>query len=324
MKKYNLILATLLIVSVVFTVSLTSLFAAPKNEEYVLVNNMVTLQNFVNHDNVAGAMAAKELGVKFRVVGPSDNNINQMISAFEQTITRKPAGIMVIGWNESALVPGINKAIAAGIPTICVDADVPSSKRLAFVGTNWSELGRKLGEALVDATGGKGQIAMLGLLAQDNMDQAYAGFRKVIAKYPDMKIVTLEDDKGDIVETARIAASVMQAYPDLAGFAGFDSTSGLGIGTAIKEAKKIGKVKLVMNNAEPQQLKLIKDGIAQFCLGQKREFFTYYGLKLLYDYNHSPIKFSKDDTKANVSRIPVNIETGFIEINGKNMDQFLK
>lgn len=322
MKKLRMILAVIFVLSMVLMVALAQ--AAPKNEEYVLVNNMTTLPFFVNHDNAAGVLAAKELGVKFKVVGPSDNNMDQMVAALDQTIARKPAGIMVIGWNESALIPGINKAIAAGIPTICIDADVPASKRLAFIGTNWSELGRKLGEAIVDATNGKGKIAMLGLIGLDNMDRAYAAFKAVIAKHPDMKVITLEDDKGDEMEAARVAAAVMQANPDLAGFAGFDAGSGAGIGRAIIEAKKIGKVKLVMNNAEPQQLKLVKDGVAQFCLGQKREFFTYYGVKLLYDVRHSRVKFSKNDAKAGVSKIPVNIETGFLDVSSKNIDLFLK
>lgn len=292
------------------------------NEEYVLINNMTTLPFFVNHDNKALESAGKSLGVKTSVVGPADNNIQAMIDAFEQTIARRPAGIMVIGWDESALIPMINKAIDAGIPTITVDADVPKSKRLAYIGTNWYQLGLRLGNAVVKVTDGKGKVAMLGLIGQANMDQAYKGFREVIAKNPGMQIVTLEDDKGDEAEAARITSAILQKYPDLAVCAGFDSGAA-GIGTGIKEAGKAGQVKLVMNNIEPQQLQLIQDGVAQYAVGQKRELFTYYGLKLLYDMNHSPIKFSSDDKKAGVTPIPDNIDTGFIEVNKQNIGYFL-
>jgi len=293
------------------------------NEEYVLINNMTTLPFFVNHDNKALELAGKELGVKTSVVGPADNNIQAMIEAFEQTIARKPAGIMVIGWNESALTPLINKAIDAGIPTITVDADAPKSKRLAFIGTNWYELGLKLGDATVKATNGKGKVAMLGLIGLDNMDQAYKGFKEVIAKNSEMQIVTLEDDKADEAEAAKITSAILQKYPDLAALVGFDAAAA-GIGMGIKEAGKTGQVKLVMNNAEPQQLQLVKDGVAQYCIGQKRELFTYYGLRLLYDMNHSPIKFSTDDKKAGITPLPVNVETGFIEVNKNNIDLFFK
>ena len=47
---------------------------------------------------------------------------------------------MVVGWDPSLGV-AIDKAIAAGIPVITVDADVPNSNRLAFVGTDWYDLG---------------------------------------------------------------------------------------------------------------------------------------------------------------------------------------
>jgi len=80
-------------------------------------------------------MAGQELGVKVSIAGPSSVDIPGLVAAVEQTTARRSAGMMVVGWDPSALVPSINAAIAAGIPVICVDADVPSSRRLSFIGT---------------------------------------------------------------------------------------------------------------------------------------------------------------------------------------------
>ena len=49
------------------------------------------------------------------------------------------------------------------MPVVCVDADVPGSKRLAFIGTDWYDLGVRQGEAMVRALRGRaGTVAMLG------------------------------------------------------------------------------------------------------------------------------------------------------------------
>ena len=76
--------------------------------------------------------------------------------------------MMVVGWDPSALVPSIDAAVAAGIPVVCVDADVPASRRLSFIGTDWFEIGVRQAEAMVKALAGrKGRVALLGLIEQD-------------------------------------------------------------------------------------------------------------------------------------------------------------
>jgi len=74
---------------------------------------------------------------------------------------------------------------------------------------------------------------------------------------------------------------------------------------------------------DPQHLRLIRDGLATLLVGQKRKLFTYYGAQLLYDYVNKSNSFSKDDAKANVSTVPVRVDTGLILITKDNIDMFL-
>ena len=124
------------------------------NEEYVWLSANANLPLFTTHDHPALRLAGLELGVKVSIAGPSSVDIPQLIAAIEQTTARKPAGMMVVGWDPSALMPSINAAMDAGIPVICVDADVPASKRLSFVGTDWYELGVRQATASTGASCG--------------------------------------------------------------------------------------------------------------------------------------------------------------------------
>src|SRR5678816_1669172 len=129
---------------------------APRpNEEYVWLSANANLPLFTMHDHPALQLAGQELGVKVNIAGPSSVDIPGLVAAIEQTIARRPAGMMVVGWVPSALVPSIDAAIAAGIPVICVDADVPASKRLSFIGTDWYDLGVRQDEAMVKALAGR-------------------------------------------------------------------------------------------------------------------------------------------------------------------------
>jgi ABC-type sugar transport system substrate-binding protein len=297
---------------------------ASADEEYVWLSANANLPLFTTHDHPALRLVGEELGVKVTVAGPNSIDIPSLVGAIEQTIARKPAGIMVVGWDPSALVAPINKAIESGISVVCVDADVPASKRLAFIGTDWYDLGVRQAEAMVKAAAGrKGKVALLGLIEQKIDQDAFAGFRSVAEK-AGLVCMDPQQDKGNQVEATRVAAAILQAHPDLVGMAGFDSESGPGMGQAIKEAGKAGKIIATSVEAEEQHLRLIKEGVLTAGIGQKRELFTYMGVKALFEANHSPLKFTSDDKKAGVVPIPIIYNTGTYTVTRENVHLFLK
>lgn len=293
-------------------------------EEYVWLSAVAHLPLFVGHDHPALHLAAQDLGVRVTIAGPDTLDIPGLVAAIEQTAARHPTGMMVVGWEPAALIPAINKAVESGVPVVCVDADVPGSKRLAFIGTDWYDLGVRQGEAMVKALGGRrGKVAMLGLIEQSIDIAAFNGFRSVVEK---AGLIVLEpfQDKANQAEAAKVAAAVLRAHEDLVGMAGFDSESGPGMGQAIKEAGLGGKIVATCVEGETQHLRLLKAGILTACIRQKRELFTYMGVKALYDYVHSPVRFTANDAAAGIVPIPVNYNTGTYTVTRDNVDLFLK
>lgn len=297
--------------------------AANPNEEYVWLSANANLPLFTAHDHPALRLAGQELGVKVTIAGPSSVDIPGLVAAIEQTTARKPAGLMVVGWDPSALVPPINAAIAAGIPVVCVDADVPASRRLSFIGTDWFEIGVRQAEAMVKALAGrKGRVALVGLIEQETSQRAFAGFRSVAEKHG-LSCMEPQQDKGNTAEATRVAAGIIQGTPDLVGFAGFDSESGPGIAQAIKEVGKAGKILATCVDAEEAHLRFLKEGLLTACIGQKRELFVYLGVRTLFDANHTKLRFTKNDRAAGVLPVPSSCNTGTYTVTRENVDAFL-
>ncbi len=292
-------------------------------EEYVWISCISGQPMFVNHDHKALKQFAKDVGVKVTIEGPKDYDIAEQAAVIRQVIRRKPAGIMILGM-ERGLISAVNEAVEAGIPTITVDADIVDSKRLAHVGSNWYNIGVKQAEAMVKLVGGKGKVAIMGIGNADNMQEGFNGFKSVIKDYPDIICLGEYDDMASVEEAKRITEELLATHPDIAGIAGFDVNSGPGIGAAIKQANMVGNVKVTCVDIEPEQLQLCKEGVVQKIIGQKRELFTYYGARLLYDYNHSKLTISGNDRKNNISLIPYTVDTGLIEVGQNNVDDFLK
>ena len=292
-------------------------------EEYVWLATMTAHPMYVANDQVALREFGINMGVKVTIEGPKEYDIPGQVAAIEEVIKRKPAGIMILGM-ERSLIPMVNKAVEAEIPTITVDADLVESKRLAHVGSNWYNIGVKQAEAMVKLVGGKGKVAMLGIGGADNMEQGFEGFKNVMKDYPDIMILGEYDDMSDVEESKRITLELVKNYPDIAGIAGFDANSGPGIGEAIKELNLVGKIKVTCVDIEPVHLQLLKEGVIQKLIGQKRKLFTYYGARLLYDLNHATISITADDEKNGVTPIPYIIDTGLIEVDLTNVDSIIE
>lgn len=293
------------------------------NEEYVWLSANANLPLFTTHDHPALRLAGEELGVQTTIAGPNTVDIPGLVAAVEQTAARKPAGMMVVGWDPSALVPPINAAIAAGIPVVCVDADVPASRRYSFIGTDWNEIGVRQAEAMVQALAGRrGRVALLGLIEQEIDQKAFAGFRSV-AETAGLICMEPQQDKGNTAEATRVAAGIIQGTPDLVGMAGFDSESGPGMAQAIKEAGKTGQIAATCVDAEEPHLRFLQEGVLTACIGQKRELFTYLGLKALFDLNHAPVKFTNNDSAAGIFPIANYYNTGTYTVTRETVKYFL-
>jgi ABC-type sugar transport system substrate-binding protein len=117
-----------------------------ENEEYVMVTTAVTMPMYVNHDQAAFKRWGKEKNVKVSILGPAEWDVPAQINTIEEVIGTKPTGLLING-TDPAIAQVINKAVAAGIPTVVYDSDIPNSSRHAFLGTDWYEIGKKWGSS---------------------------------------------------------------------------------------------------------------------------------------------------------------------------------
>lgn len=293
------------------------------NEEYVMITTAVNMPMYVNHDEAAFKRWGKKMGVKTSILGPAKWDVNAQINTIEEVIATKPAGLLING-TDPAIAQVINKAVAVGIPTVVYDSDIPNCKRHAFLGSDWYNMGRQQGEAMVKLLNGKGKIAYMGILGLTNMEAGFKGLMDVVKNYPGIEVVGKYDDKANVEEAANITANILAAHPDLAGLCGFDSNSGPGMALSVEEAGKAGIVKITTVDWEPEHLKLVKQGVIQLLVGQKRELFTWYGAQFLFDMVHRTNKLSLNDNSTGIINVPDKVYTGSLLITKDNINAFIK
>jgi ribose transport system substrate-binding protein len=295
-------------------------------EVYYWVSNKANLPLFVTYDYVGMKKVADELKVQVRVAGPTDFDLPGFIAAVDQVCAQKPAGVSVVGGWDPSLSASVDKCIAMGVPTVVDDGDLPLSKRISYIGTDWTKIGEAQAKVMMAKLPNGGNIAVTSIINADNMRQGVKGFTDYLnangkGKY---KIVANEDDNGDASKAAEVTSAILAAHPDIAGIAGFDSESGAGIVRALQEAgKKPGEVIVTAMEQTPDFFKNAKSGWVDGIIVQNRELFIYYAVKTLYDFNHNGLKTSGLTGAEGGLPVPPTIDTGVLVVGKDNVDKVM-
>ena len=297
--------------------------AGHMDQLYVEVSALGNLDYFYDH-KLGMKLAGEALGVRTEYVGPAEYDMPAMITAFEQAMAMKGIkGVVVVGF-EDALVPIVNKAIARGIPVVTVDADLPTSKRVAFVGTGNYKAGFEGGSKLAELIGGKGKVALMTKVGQSNLEERISGYKDALAKYPGISLVQIVDTQSDAVIAAQVATAVLRKNPDLAGIGCVEAAGGMGAATAVKESKLAGKVKIVSMDRGNEVLEQIGRGVISATVAQRTALMPFYATQILYNLANKDIPITDDNAAAGVSTAPAVIDTGVIIVDKSNYRYFLR
>lgn len=150
--------------------------------------------------------------------------------------------------------------MAKNIVFITQDSDAPDTDRAAYVGIDTKAAGREAGELLKKAlpNGGK-VVAFVGRPELENAKEKYEGLKAAV-EGTKIEIVELMSDEASPMKAEENSSAAIKKYPDLAGMVGLWSYNGPAILKAVKQANKVGKIKIVCFDEEADTLTGIKDG----------------------------------------------------------------
>lgn len=217
----------------------------------------VTNQFFVDMIE-GGDRAAADYGCTV-IWKSADSNIDKQISLVENFIEQKVDCILVNPLDSEALIPVIEKAAAAGIPTITMAgwADVPTNYTTVY---NDRENTRVVGELTGKLLNGKGKAALLfgntGNLVSDLRQQ---GYHEGISKYPGITVLE-QPAYWDPATGMKAAQDLIAANPDLDAIHSVSEAVTLAVYQAVKTAGKEGKILITSYDGNPDGLKAVERG----------------------------------------------------------------
>lgn len=145
----------------------------------------------MNHEIVREALFYDGVEVEIRTA--KDNNRNQ-IEDINYFIDRK-VDLLIVAPNEAAAVtPVVEKAYGLGIPVVVIDRKILSDRYTAFVGADNCEIGKDVGQYIVNRLGGKGKILEItGLEGSTPAMERHRGLADALKAEPGIEIAASVD-----------------------------------------------------------------------------------------------------------------------------------
>ena len=157
---------------------------------------------------------AAKRGYELVVTDAQDQTAKQ-VADVEDLIARRVDVILLAPREFEGLTPALEAAREANIPVILVDREAegtPGEDFVTFLGSNFVEQGRRAAEWLVKETGGKaGIVELTGTPGSSVAADRAKGFREVIEKHPDMKILASQTGEFSRAIGQRVLQNIAQS-----------------------------------------------------------------------------------------------------------------
>lgn len=205
----------------------------------------------------------RELGIQVTIeyLPPSAADAAEQGAILERAMTSQPDGIAVDPVDAVARMPAIRNIRDHGIPLILFDSPSPEPG-ISSVGNDFALQGRIAAERLVELLGGHGKVAIMrGYPTAPNHATRYDAQMAVLAQHPGIRVVDGGTDNDDIEIARQQALAVLAAHPDLGGYLCCDASGPVGIAAAVREAGKIGQVRVVGMDGIKPILAAIHEGV---------------------------------------------------------------
>ncbi|HEX8144617.1 MAG TPA: sugar-binding protein [Pyrinomonadaceae bacterium] len=171
--------------------------------------------------------------------------------------------------------------IAKQVLVVTQDSDAPQSDRACYIGTDNRAAGRQAGELIKEVLPQGGKIMVfVGKIDARNAQERYQGIKDAL-QGSNVQIIDVRTDDTDRVRAKSNASDTLVKYPEVVALVGLWSYNGPAILNAVRDAGKIGQVKIVCFDEEDETLAGVKEGAIYATVVQQPYEFGYQSVQLM-------------------------------------------
>jgi ribose transport system substrate-binding protein len=195
--------------------------------------------------------------VEFKL--PGSGAVDEQKRIIDDLLSKGVNGIAISPIDPDNQTQFINETAKKAL-VITQDSDAPTSDRSVYIGTDNVAAGRQAGELIKEALPNGGKIMVfVGKTDARNAKERLQGIKEAL-NGTKVEIIDVRTDDADPARAKSNAADTLVKYTDIAALVGLWSYNGPAILSAVKEANKVGQVKIVTFDEETDVLNGVKEG----------------------------------------------------------------
>jgi ribose transport system substrate-binding protein len=235
-----------------------TLVAGVKGDEFYLTMN-------------CGAQAeAKAKGVTLDFQGPDQFDASQQTPVVNSVAAKKPDAVLIAPTDTKAMYAPIKQLSQNGSKVVLVDTTLDDpSMAVSQIASDNEKGGETAAQELTKLIGGKGKVMVVNVKPGISTTDARAKGFETGAKAAGLDYLGQQFDDDDPAKAAAAVNATLAKHPDLAGIFAANLFSAEGAATALKQAGKLGKIKIVGFDAGPKQVEDLKAGLVQALIAQQ-------------------------------------------------------
>ena len=285
LPKYALAVSTLVLFALILFTNCkpssntsTGTTAGKKHKLAFVTNNASDFWTIAQKGTEKAAAEIPGIQVEFRI--NSDGTAAEQQRVVEELLAKGIDGIAISPIDPQNQSPMLNRAASQAL-VVTQDSDAPNSNRACYIGTDNVAAGRQAGELIKEALPQGGKIMVfVGSLDAANAKERFQGIKEVL-QGSNIQILDVRTDNGERVRAKSNAADALVKQPDINCLVGLWSYNGPAILGAVKDAGKIGKVKIVAFDEEDETLSGIKEGAIYATVVQQPFEFGFQSMALM-------------------------------------------
>jgi galactofuranose transport system substrate-binding protein len=208
---------------------------------------------------------AKKRGIKL-LTANGQSQFQKQISDVQDLISKGVDLLVIAPLNSDGWEPVLKQARTKHIPIVTIDRKINAAAckdYVSFIGSDFTEQGKRAADRMIEATGGKGDLAiLLGVPGNNVTTERTKGFvDRVKAKAPGLKVVFKQTGEFAREKGQSVTEQLIQSKPGIKAVYAENDEMGLGAVNALKSAgKKPGDVKIVTVDGTRNAVQGILDG----------------------------------------------------------------
>jgi ribose transport system substrate-binding protein len=290
--------------------ALLSATAAQAGEIAVIVKT--TNSTFWQNVNKGAEAGMKEVaGHTMTFSGPaSESAIADQVNLVENAVNRRVAGIVLAPSDPDALVPAIKKAWEARIPVVLIDSQVADGGKAyyqSFLTTDNRAAGELCAKELIAKVGTTGKVAVMSYVAGSGSEVGRVGaFTSYLKANSKLEIVGPFYSQSQMATALNQTTDVLAAHRDLKAVFGANEPTAVGMGRALVQSGRAGKVLAIGFDGNQDLQKFVDDGTLAGIAVQGSYQMGFLGVKTIQDVlQKKPVPKFRDTgvvwvTKANL------------------------